>query len=151
MVQPLWIEDLLTCILWAVDSPEMANQTYEIGGSEYFPVRQVVEMLMEVSGHRRAIVSLSMQNMRAFLLLLDNLIPNFPFSSFDLDYISLNRTCAVDNLPRVFGLMPARFGYRLDYLRRLPWTQRLARWTTVQTKKYAEKLRERFPSLRPPQ
>jgi hypothetical protein len=39
----------------------------------------------------------------------------------------------------------------LEYLRRTPWTQRLSRWTTVQTKKYAEKLRERFPSLRPPE
>jgi hypothetical protein len=24
-------------------------------------------------------------------------------------------------MPRIFGLMPARFGYRLDYLVRKPW------------------------------
>jgi len=150
VVQPLWVEDLVTCILWAIDNPEMANQTYEIGGSEYFPLSQVVETLMEVTRRRRKIVSLSMPNTRALLVLLDAMLPNFSFSSFGLDYVSLNRTCPVDNLTRAFGLMPARFTYRLDYLRRSPWTERFSRWTSVQTKKYAEKLRERFPSLRPP-
>ena len=151
VVQPLWIEDLVTCILWAFDNPEMANQTYEIGGSEYFPLSQVVETIMEVSHHRRIIVPLSMPNLRALTILLDSIFPNFPISSYSLDYFSINRTCPVDNLTRAFGLMPARFTYRLDYLRRTPWTQRLSRWRTAQAKKYAEKLRERFPSLRPPE
>ncbi|OGO77872.1 MAG: hypothetical protein A3K41_07650 [Chloroflexi bacterium RIFOXYD12_FULL_57_15] len=92
-----------------------------------------------------------MPNMRALIILLDAMFPNFPISSYSLDYFSINRTCPVDNLTRAFGLMPARFTYRLDYLRRTPWTQRLSRWRTAQAKKYAEKLRERFPSLRPPE
>ncbi|MCE7906546.1 MAG: NAD-dependent epimerase/dehydratase family protein [Anaerolineae bacterium CFX3] len=151
VIQPLWIEDLVTCILWAFENPEMENQTYEIGGSEYFFLRQAVETLMEVNQRRRIVVPLSMPIMRALLILLDAMFPAFPFSSYTLDYFSLNRTCPVDNLTRVFGLMPARFTYRLEYLRRVPWTQRLSRWTSAQSKKYAEKLRERFPSLRPPE
>jgi NADH dehydrogenase len=151
VVQPLWVEDLITCILWAVDNPDMANQTYEIGGSEYFPLSQVAQIIMDVTRHHRRIVPLSMPNMRAVLLMLDAMMPNFPFSSFALDYFSLNRTCPVDNTTRAFGLMPARFTYRLDYLNRKPWTERLARWSSVQSKKYAEKLRERFPALRPPE
>lgn len=151
VVQPLWIEDLVTCILWAVENPEMENQTYEIGGSEYFPLREVAERIMEVNQRRRIIVPLSMPNMRALIILLDAMFPNFPFSSYSLDYFSLNRTCPVDNLTRVFGLMPARFTYRLEYLRRATWTQRLSRWSSAQTKRIAERLRERFPSLRPPE
>jgi NADH dehydrogenase len=59
--------------------------------------------------------------MRALIVLLDSLIPNFDISTYWLDYVAVNRTCPVDNLPRNFGLMPARFGYRLDYLVRKPW------------------------------
>ena len=151
VIQPLWIEDLVTCILWAFDNPGMANQTYEIGGSEYFPLRQVVETIMEVNRRRRRIVPLSMPAMRALIIMLGAGNPDFPFSSYSLDYFSINRTCPVDNLTRAFGLMPARFTYRLEYLRRTPWTDRLSRWATAQRKKYAEKLRERFPSLRPPE
>ena len=151
VIQPLWIEDLVTCILWTFENPEMENQTYEIGGSEYFPLRQVVETIMDVNRRRRLIVPLSMPGMRALIILLDTMVRNFPFSSYSLDYFSINRTCPVDNLTRAFGLMPARFTYRLEYLRRIPWTDRLSRWSTAQRKKYAEKLRERFPALRPPE
>ena len=34
LVQPLWVEDLVTCLLWALQNPEMVNQTVEIGGGE---------------------------------------------------------------------------------------------------------------------
>ena len=38
---------------------------------------------------------------------------------------AVNRTTAVDSMPRHFGLMPARFSYRIDYLIRKRWYQRL--------------------------
>ncbi len=60
---------------------------------------------------------------------LEGVVPNFPISSFWLDYFAVNRTCAIDSMPRNFGLMPARFAYRLDYLIRKPWYQRA--WSTV--------------------
>jgi hypothetical protein len=54
------------------------------------------------------------------IVTLESFVPAYPASSFWLDYIAINRTCPVDNLPRIFGLMPARFTYRLDYLKRTP-------------------------------
>jgi hypothetical protein len=56
------------------------------------------------------------------------MLPNFPISSLFLDYFAVNRTTAVDSMPRYFGLMPARFSYRLDYLIHKPWYQRA--WNT---------------------
>ena len=121
LLQPLWVEDLVTCLLWALQNPEMVNQTYEIGGGEYFTLRQVLETLMNVSHIRRLLIPLSPPYMRAMLVMLDASIPNFNVSTYWLDYVAVNRTCPVDNMPRIFGLMPARFGYRLDYLARRPW------------------------------
>jgi Predicted nucleoside-diphosphate-sugar epimerases len=121
LLQPLWVEDLVTCLLWALQNPEMVNQTYEIGGGEYFTLRQVLEKLMEVTHNRRLLVQLPPPWMRALLVMLDASIPSFNVSTYWLDYVAVNRTCPVDNMPRFFGLMPARFGYRLDYLARKPW------------------------------
>lgn len=121
LIQPLWVEDLVTCLLWALQNPEMVNQTYEIGGGEYFTLRQVVEQIMNITHTRRLVVRLSPPWMRALLVMLDNFIPNFSVSTYWLDYVAVNRTCPVDNMPRIFGLMPARFAYRLDYLLRKPW------------------------------
>ncbi|MEW6284854.1 MAG: NAD-dependent epimerase/dehydratase family protein [Chloroflexota bacterium] len=125
LVQPLWVEDLVTSLVWALHNPETLNQTYEIGGGEYFTVRQVLETLMNVLQTRRLLVPLSPPYMRALLVTLDALTPRFNFPTYWLDYVAVNRTCPVDNLPRTFGLMPARFAYRLNYLKRKPLTQRI--------------------------
>lgn len=126
LLQPLWVEDLVTCLLWTLDHPDAINQTYEIGGGEYFTLRQILEILMNVTHSPRLIVPLPIPYMRALFVLLDPLARRISASTYWLDYVAVNRTCPVDNLPRTFGLMPARFNYRLNYLERQPWYRTLA-------------------------
>lgn len=118
ILQPLWIEDLVTCMLWSLDTPETLNKTYAIGGSEYFTLRQITEVVLRASGRRRLIVPMSSPFLRMLTVFLEQILPKFPASGFLLDYFATDRTCEVDTLPRIFGLMPARFTYRLDYLTR---------------------------------
>ena len=125
VVQPVWVEDLTTCILWSLQAEHTINQVYEIGGNEFFTLQQIIEIIMEVTRTRRWLVSLSPITLRAMTVFLESIIPGFPLSSFFLDYFAVNRTTAVDSMPRHFGLMPARFSYRIDYLIRKRWYQRL--------------------------
>jgi NADH dehydrogenase len=127
LVQPLWVEDLVTCLVWALDNPETLNRTYDVGGSEYLSLRQVAEMVMEVSGQRRMLVNWPTQAMRALTIIMESIFPRFPASIFWLDYLAVNRTCPVATIPHLFGLMPARFASRLDYLRGGHWTRQLLR------------------------
>jgi uncharacterized protein YbjT (DUF2867 family) len=129
VLQPLWVEDLVSVMLWSLDNPDTVNQTYEIGGSEYFTLRQIVENIMDLQHVRRKLFALSPVTMRALTVTLESFVPNFPVSSFWLDYVAVNRTCPVDNLPRQFGLMPARFTYRLAYLKRIPWYESI--WNQI--------------------
>lgn len=146
VVQPLWVEDLVTCMVWALENPATLNQTYEVGGSEFFTLRQIVETLMSVIRVRRLLVPLSIPTLRALTVALETFVPGFPASSFWLDYFAVSRTCPVENLPRLFGLMPARFTYRLDYLIRRPWYLRLWQRLSDGTARAAQGLR----SLRRP-
>ena len=41
LLQPLWVEDLVTCMVWALQNPETINSTYELGGGEYFTLASV--------------------------------------------------------------------------------------------------------------
>jgi len=127
LLQPLWVEDLVTCLIWAIGNPETLNQTYDLGGSEYISLHQLTETIMEVTGKRRLLVNWPTQSMRALTIIMESIFPRFPASIFWLDYLAVNRTCPVDTITRVFGLMPARFSSRLDYLRNVPWTRQLFR------------------------
>jgi NADH dehydrogenase len=121
LLQPLWVEDLVTCLLWSLENPDTVNQTIEVGGAEYFPFRQAAEIILETIKKKRALVPLGLPYMRALTIMMESAMPGFPLSTFWVDYFSNNRTCAVDTIPRVFGFLPARFTYRLDHLRNINW------------------------------
>lgn len=125
LLQPLWVEDLVTCLIWALQNPDMVNQTYDIGGGEYFTLRQIMETIMSVTHTRRLLVPFPPPYMRALVVLLDSFARQLNASTYWIDYVAVNRTCPVENLPRTFGLMPARFAYRLNYLERKPFSQRI--------------------------
>jgi hypothetical protein len=87
----------------------------------------VISTVMEVTGQRRWVVGWPTQIMRSLTILMEFTFPRFPASIFWMDYLAVNRTCAVDTIPRIFGLMPARFASRLDYLRGEHWTRQMLR------------------------
>jgi uncharacterized protein YbjT (DUF2867 family) len=123
LLQPLWVEDLVTCLLWSMDIPETLNHTFDIGGAEYFPFRQSIEIIQETIAKRRWFLSLGVPYMRFVTVLIQSLVPGFPLSTFWVDYLAYNRTCAVDSIPRLFGFLPARFTYRLDHLKGINWNR----------------------------
>ncbi len=124
-LQPLFVEDLVTCLVWALNNPDFENKTHEIGGSEYFTLRQIMEIILSVTGKKRLILSAPTPYLRMSNVLLQAALPNYGITGFFLDYIATDRTCDTDSLPRIFGLMPARFTYRLDYLRSKDWLKNL--------------------------
>ena len=128
LLQPLWVEDLVTCLLWSMDTPETLNHTFEIGGAEYFPFRQAAEIIQTTIGKRRLFLSLGLPYLRILTVMLESIMPGFPFSTFWVDYFAYNRTCAVDSIPRLFGFLPARFTYRLDHLKGIDWSRQA--WQT---------------------
>ena len=128
LLQPLWVEDLVTCLLWSLDTPETINRTIDVGGAEYFPFRQAVEIIEDIVGRRRWFLPLGLPYLRGLTVMLESLMPGFPFSTFWVDYFAYNRTCAVDSIPRLFGFLPARFTYRLDHLKGINWNRQA--WQT---------------------
>jgi NADH dehydrogenase len=123
LIQPLWVEDLVTCLLWSLDTPETINQTYDIGGAEYFPFRQAIEIIQTTLARNRWLIPLPLPALRTLTISAESLFPAFPFSTFWVDYLSYNRTCPVDSITRLFGLLPARFTYRLDHLKGVNWAR----------------------------
>ncbi len=128
LIQPFWIEDLVTCLLWSIDNPDTINRTLDVGGAEYFPLRQTIEIIQQTLGIRRWLFSLGLPYLRTMTVMAESFMPSFPFSTFWVDYFAYNRTCAVDSVSRLFGFLPARFSYRLDYLKGVNWN-RIARQT----------------------
>ena len=121
LLQPLWVEDLATCLVWALDDGRTNNQMYEIGGPEYLTFNQVVQTVIETLDIRRRLIHLRQPYLRALTVFLENLLPATPVSVYWLDYLATNRASNLDAIPRFFNLMPSRLSHRLAYLEGRDW------------------------------
>jgi uncharacterized protein YbjT (DUF2867 family) len=127
LLQPIWIEDLVTCLSWSLEDPETVNRMVEIGGPEYLSFNQIIETIMETTGIKRSLVNVRPPYLRALTVVLESVFRGLPVSVYWLDYLAANRTTALDTVPRVFNLMPARFSRRLAYLKDKNWRISLLR------------------------
>jgi NADH dehydrogenase len=117
LMQPIWIDDLIVCLMVALEDPGTNNHVFEVGGGEYLTFREILDVVMKVSECRRLVINMQPVYIRMFSLWLEHTFPNFPISIFWLDYLASDRTAPLDVLPRQFGVIPARFVHNLDHLR----------------------------------
>jgi uncharacterized protein YbjT (DUF2867 family) len=117
LLQPIWVEDLVTCLVWALDNDLTINQTYSVGGPEFLTFNHIVQSVMDQINLRRRLVHVFPPYLRALTVLLESMFPGMPISVYWLDYLAVNRTTSLDVLPRVFNLLPSRFDHHLDYLK----------------------------------
>jgi len=117
LLQPLWVEDLATCLTWSLENAEIINRTLEIGGPEYLTYTQILELIMKTINKKRRTINIRPPYLRTLTVFIESIFPNPPVSVYWLDYLAANRTCPLDTLPRVFNLLPSRFSHRIEYLR----------------------------------
>jgi uncharacterized protein YbjT (DUF2867 family) len=127
LLQPIWVEDLATCLAWALDDDDTRRRTIEIGGPEFLTFREVVQIILRKMGIKRSFVAVYPPMLRLLTVLLEYILPSPPISVYWLDYMATNRTCSLDTIPRVFNLLPARFSQRIDYLETKHWRRVLLR------------------------
>jgi uncharacterized protein YbjT (DUF2867 family) len=124
LLQPLWVEDLVTAITWSLLDPATQNQIYEIGGPEFLTLRQVVEAVMQALGKQRLLVPLPPPYLRAGAWALEHIFRIPPFTTYWADYLAVHRTADLQTMPSSLGIQPARLEPHLGYLQQENWVRR---------------------------
>ena len=126
-LQPLWVEDLVTCLEWSLSDLTSLNQTIALGGPEFITFGQMVQTVMEVLGVRRLVIPVRPPFLRAGAWLMEQILPRSPLTTRWLDHLAVNRTCELTSVTQHFGLKPARFVNTVDYLRDKKWFMEMTR------------------------
>jgi NADH dehydrogenase len=116
LLQPIWVEDLVTVMSWSLDIPQTLNSTIEIGGPEYLSFKEICDMITEKLNIKRHYIDVPPVFLSIVTELLEMIKPGFPTSVFWLDYLAEDRITNLDVLPTTFDLLPARMSQRLGYL-----------------------------------
>lgn len=139
LLQPIWVEDLVTIMKWSLDMPQTINETIEVGGPEYLSFREICMLIAEKIKINRKYIEVPPVFLTMFTEFLEIIMPTFPTTVFWLDYLATNRTASLDILPRMYSLIPAQMNQRLGYLEgknfRKNW------WKLILTRKRIKKIR----------
>lgn len=101
--QPVWIEDVASVVVAAIDRPESRGRTYPLCGPREYTLRELVAYAGRLSGHPRPIIGLprSLATLQAFLM---ELLPNGPMTRDNLRSMQKPNVCPTGcTLP--FGLV----------------------------------------------
>ncbi len=131
LLQPLWVEDLTTCLAWSLDWPASPGQTIALGGPEALAFVDMARLIMRRIGVRRFPLATRQPYLRAMAWWLEGILPRSPLTPRWLDYLAVNRSGELISVTRYFGLKPARFEDSLDYLENRPWRRELWRFVTT--------------------
>jgi len=67
LLQPLWVEDMVQCVLRALDHGTSQARTINLGGPERMSFGEVLETVMEVTGLRRPAIPVPPRLLRSLL------------------------------------------------------------------------------------
>ena len=79
-IQPIWIDDVAAYFAAAVDKPEAANRTFELGGPDQVTWNEFWKRLKQALGVRRPSVHMPMGFMRLNALVTERLPGNIPLT-----------------------------------------------------------------------
>ena len=116
--QPIWVEDLVTCIVACLDEDAHAGQTLEIGGPEQLTYDELLDIVKEALGRSRIKAHVPLAVMRPLAQVMEWVLPKPPVTREQLKMLALDNIAETDSVMRQFGVQPRRLADSLDYIKR---------------------------------
>ncbi len=108
-IQPIFIDDVVTCIAKAVSSDCCLNEIYEIGGPEQLTYEEVTVAIAEVLGVKRPTVHMPLFFMKTMARVLEAVLPKPPVTTDQLIMLQEDNVCTMHDIRDAFGIEPIKF------------------------------------------
>jgi uncharacterized protein YbjT (DUF2867 family) len=106
--QPLWVEDLVSCLVASLRRDAPINRAISLGGSEYATFKDVLQTICAAMSVRRLMVPLPLPVARVQARLMA-ILPNSPLTPATLELFSFDNSTELDAVDRHFGFHPRGF------------------------------------------
>jgi NADH dehydrogenase len=92
-MQPVFVDDVIEAMVRSLHGGVASRQTFELGGPHQYSLRQIVEMVAQLTNLRRWIMGLPdfLGRAQAFFM---NFVPGRPFSSDNFQSLTVDSVCS---------------------------------------------------------
>jgi NADH dehydrogenase len=104
--QPIWVEDVVTCIHKSIADDRLLGAEHTIGGSEYATFREITEAIVQALHKRRLFAPLPLPIARVQARLMTAVMRHPPLTPASLGLFGFENTTDIDAVDRVFGFHP---------------------------------------------
>jgi|SRR5215813_3456945 len=112
--QPIWVEDVVTCLLKMIHEPNRYDGRYlQVGGPEIYTYAQILDLLLQRLGKRKPKIPGPMPLVALGAAMMELALPNPPITRAALGLFDFDNVTALDAVAREFGFTPSSFR---DYL-----------------------------------
>jgi NADH dehydrogenase len=116
-LQPLWVQDLVRCLVEILDRPDLLDQTVVVAGEERLRYRELVEIVLRATGHRRIPLKVGIPLARVVRAAVVGWWRRPPVTGFFLDRFTVPDIAPLDSVLRTFSFRPERLADHISYLR----------------------------------
>lgn len=104
LMQPIAVEDVVAVFLAASEGGDHIGKTYEIGGPEHLPYRQIVRMIARQLGSRKPLVSVPIALMSPVAGVMSRITSRFPLTPDQLAMLKEDNVASPNHAQTVFSL-----------------------------------------------
>lgn len=108
-VQPVFIEDVATCIAKALQGDRYFNKVLEIGGPEQLTYEEVTKAIAAALSVNRPTVHVPLFFMRAMAKAAETVLPKPPVTTDQLIMLQEDNICDHNDIREAFGVEPVAF------------------------------------------
>lgn len=104
-LQPLWVEDLVTCLMQSIADPRWDGRAIDLGGPEQVTFAQIDDLILATIKVRRLKLPLPLPLARIAARIM-SVLPNPPLVPATLELFEFDNTTDLDAVARTFGFQP---------------------------------------------
>jgi uncharacterized protein YbjT (DUF2867 family) len=88
--QPVWVEDVVACVVKSLDNPQTHHQEFELGGPEVLILEEIERRTLKAIDARRRMVHLPMPILSLAVTLMEKLLPAPPVTRSLLELLQVS-------------------------------------------------------------
>ena len=116
LLQPIWIEDVVSCFVQSLSNPQTIGETYELGGPEALGLIEIMAMIRRRLGSSKPMVRLPVWLLRPPAWAMQLLLRNPPLTGEQLSLLQEDSVCDLAPVEHAFELAWRRLGTYLEEL-----------------------------------
>jgi uncharacterized protein YbjT (DUF2867 family) len=107
LFQPIWVEDVTTCLVKMVREPQTYDgKSFEVGGPEVYTYAQILDMLMGALGKHKPKLAGPLPLAALGAGLMEAVLPKPPITRAAIGLFTFDNVTARDAVQRDFGFIP---------------------------------------------